>query len=40
VETGGNVRAWHNDEGFVETPYGTSVVIATGFTDPTRTFLL
>lgn len=36
----GDVRAWHNDEGFVETPYGDSVVVADDFTDPSRTFLL
>lgn len=40
VEGTGEVTAWHNDLGFAGSPYqGTPVIIATGFTDPSRTAL-
>ncbi|KAA1418298.1 family 43 glycosylhydrolase [Mumia zhuanghuii] len=40
ILAGGDVRAWHNDGGFAVRPYGSSVVIAGGFTDPSRTFFI
>ncbi|MEU0154982.1 family 43 glycosylhydrolase [Micromonospora fulviviridis] len=36
VQADGQIRAWHNDLGFAASPYGNSLIIATGFTDPTR----
>ncbi|MBC9823550.1 family 43 glycosylhydrolase [Terrabacter sp. MAHUQ-38] len=36
VQADGQIRAWHNDLGFATSPYGSSLIIATGFTDPTR----
>ncbi|WP_152366007.1 family 43 glycosylhydrolase [Microlunatus speluncae] len=36
VEDDGKVRAWHNDGAFSAMPYGNSVIIGDGFTDPTR----
>ncbi|SEF18798.1 family 43 glycosylhydrolase [Jiangella alba] len=36
LQPNGDVQAWHNDVGFGTMPYGDSVIIATGFTDPTR----
>lgn len=36
VQANGDVWAWHNDGGFVASTYGASVVIADGFTDPSR----
>ncbi|WP_394825675.1 FG-GAP repeat domain-containing protein [Pendulispora albinea] len=38
IQSNGDVQAWHNDGGFKEMPWGASLVIAIGFTDPTRTF--
>ncbi|OZV72564.1 hypothetical protein CA850_32165, partial [Micromonospora echinospora] len=37
IQADGQIKAWHNDLGFAASPYGNSVVIATGFTDPART---
>jgi hypothetical protein len=36
IQTTGEIQAWHNDRGFAPSPYGTSVIIGTGFTDPAR----
>jgi hypothetical protein len=36
IQSDGQVRAWHNDLGFAPSPFGGSVIIATGFTDPAR----
>ncbi|MGH1564703.1 family 43 glycosylhydrolase [Mumia sp. DW29H23] len=40
VQTDGQIRAWHNDGGFTTNPYGTSVIIGAGFTDPARALLV
>ncbi|WP_323136167.1 family 43 glycosylhydrolase [Micromonospora sp. NBC_01655] len=37
IQADGQIKAWHNDLGFAASPYGRSVIIATGFTDPART---
>jgi hypothetical protein len=37
IQADGQIRAWHNDLGFAASPYGNSVIIATGFTEPART---
>ncbi|TMR96593.1 hypothetical protein EJK15_22690 [Nonomuraea basaltis] len=34
VQSDGQIRAWHNDTGFSAMPYGNSVIIGDGFTDP------
>src|SRR5205085_2290269 len=37
VEANGNVRAWRNTQGFAAMPWGgDSVIIGTGFQDPSR----
>ncbi|WP_053204064.1 family 43 glycosylhydrolase [Jiangella muralis] len=36
VQTSGEIRTWHNDRGFATRPFGNSVIVADGFTDPTR----
>jgi len=36
VQTDGQIKAWHNDLGFAASPYGYTVIIGTGFTDPAR----
>lgn len=36
IQTDGQIKAWHNDLGFATLPYGYTVIIATGFTDPAR----
>ncbi|MFC0624532.1 family 43 glycosylhydrolase [Kribbella deserti] len=34
IQANGELRAWHNDAGMAEMPYGDSVVIGSGFTEP------
>lgn len=36
LQTNGQVQAWHNDLGFAASPYGNSVIVGAGFTDPAR----
>ncbi|PSK67910.1 hypothetical protein B0E53_00181 [Micromonospora sp. MH33] len=36
IQADGQIKACHNDLAFAPSPYGNSVIIATGFTDPAR----
>ncbi|WP_051265831.1 family 43 glycosylhydrolase [Nakamurella lactea] len=40
IQPDGQVRAWHNDTGFTDRPYGDSVIIADGFTEPDRVIFI
>ncbi len=40
IQTNGDVQAWHNDLGFATNPYGNSVIVGAGFTDPSRAFFI
>lgn len=40
IQASGEIQAWHNDRGFAVRPYGDSVIVADGFTDPARAFFI